>query len=146
MENFVAQVKTAVSSLQPSLDSPESIEQTTSSLSSIMEDAIRTCGYRQSNHKAGKNPWWNEDCANALLDYRVLWRTTESMTGEETQRARICFKRTVRRVKRDFWREILDKITPPDDVYKVTRWLKPRQRISPPANQSGRADLLDQQG
>ncbi|EJP61622.1 reverse transcriptase, RNaseH [Beauveria bassiana ARSEF 2860] len=116
----------------PLLDSHENIERTTSSLTDIIETAIRTCGHRQNNHKAGKNPWWNEECANTLLDFRVLWRTTENPTGEETQRARICFKRIVRRVKRDFWRGIIASITSPDDVYKVTRWLKPRQRISPP--------------
>ncbi|KAI8046942.1 Endonuclease/exonuclease/phosphatase, partial [Syncephalis plumigaleata] len=132
MEDFVAHVKRAFTSLQPLLDSHENIEQTTSSLTDIIETAIRTCGHRQNNHKAGKNPWWNEECANTLLDFRVLWRTTENPTGEETQRARICFKRTVRRVKRDFWRGIIASITAPDDVYKVTRWLKPRQRISPP--------------
>lgn len=132
MENFVTQVKTAFTLLHPSLDSHESIEQTASALSNIIERAIRTCGHRQSNHKAGKNPWWNEECANSLLDFRVLWRTTENPTGEETQRARVCFKRTVRRVQRDFWRGIIANITAPGDVYKVTRWLKPRQRISPP--------------
>ncbi|TQW01617.1 Endonuclease/exonuclease/phosphatase [Cordyceps javanica] len=88
MENFVAHVKRALASLQPLLDSHESIEQTTYSLSNIIETAIRTCGHRQSNHKAGKNPWWNEEYANTLLDFRVLWRTTENPTGEETQRAR----------------------------------------------------------
>ncbi|KAM3454102.1 hypothetical protein NHJ6243_008964 [Beauveria neobassiana] len=98
MEDFVAQVKTAVSSLQPSLDSHENIEQTTTALSNIIETAIRTCGHRQNNHKAGKNPWWNKECADALLEYRVLWRTTQSLTGQETQHARICFKRIVRRV------------------------------------------------
>ncbi len=72
METFVAQVKTAVSSLQPLIDSHKNIEQIMSSLSNIIEKAIRTCGHRQSNHKAGKNPWWNEECADALLDYRVL--------------------------------------------------------------------------
>ncbi|OAA60200.1 reverse transcriptase [Akanthomyces lecanii RCEF 1005] len=132
MEHFVTHVKTAFALLHPSLDSHENIEQTTSALSNIIERAIRTCGHRQNNHKAGKNPWWNEECANSLLDFRVLWRTTENPTGEETQRARVCFKRTVRRVQRDFWREIIANITAPDDVYKVTRWLKPRQRISPP--------------
>ncbi|TQV90121.1 reverse transcriptase [Cordyceps javanica] len=132
MEDFVAHVKTAFALLQPSLESHENIEQTTSALSGMIETAIRTCGHRQNNHKTSKNPWWNEECANSLLDYRVLWRTTENPTGEETQRARVCFKRTVRRVQRDFWREIIANITAPDDVYKVTRWLKPRQRISPP--------------
>ncbi|OAA58908.1 hypothetical protein LEL_10875 [Akanthomyces lecanii RCEF 1005] len=132
MENFVTQVKTAFTLLHPSLDSHKSIEQTTSALSNIIERAIRTCGHPQSNHKAGKNPWWNEECTNSLLDFRVLWRTTENPTGEETQRARVCFKRTVRRVQRDFWRGIIANITAPGDVYKVTRWLKPRQRISPP--------------
>ncbi|OAA60613.1 reverse transcriptase [Akanthomyces lecanii RCEF 1005] len=103
----------------------------------MVETAIRTCGHRQSNHKAGKNPWWNEECTNSLLDFRVLWRTAENPTGAETQRARICFKRTVRRVKRDFWRGIISNITAPDDVYKATHWLKPRQRISPPPIQVG---------
>ncbi|KAJ3498353.1 hypothetical protein NLG97_g1182 [Lecanicillium saksenae] len=131
-ESFVNHVRTAFALLQPSLNSHKDIEQTTSALSNIIETAIRTCGHRQSNHKAGKNPWWNEECANALLDYRVLWRTSENPTGAETQRARICFKRTVRRVKRDFWRGIISNITAPDDIYKATRWLKPRQRISPP--------------
>ncbi|KAM3472262.1 hypothetical protein MY5147_005390 [Beauveria neobassiana] len=137
VEDFVAQVKTAVTSLQPSLDSHENIEQTTTTLSNIIETAIRTCGHRQNNHKVGKNPWWNKERADALLDYRVLWRTTESFTGQETQHARICFKRTVRRVQRDFWSGVIADITAPDDVYKVTRWLKPRQRISPPPIQVG---------
>ncbi|KAM3488443.1 hypothetical protein MY3957_008255 [Beauveria namnaoensis] len=137
VEDFVAQVKTAVTSLQPSLDSHENIEQTTTTLSNIIETAIRTCGHRQNNHKAGKNPWWNKEPADALLDYRALWRTTESFSGQETQHARICFKRTVRRVQRDFWSVVIADITAPDDVYKVTRWLKPRQRISPPPIQVG---------
>ncbi|KAM3488457.1 hypothetical protein MY3957_008269 [Beauveria namnaoensis] len=75
--------------------------------------------------------------SKAKLHYRALWRTTESFSGQETQHARICFKRTVRRVQRDFWSVVIADITAPDDVYKVTRWLKPRQRISPPPIQVG---------
>ncbi|KAJ3495814.1 hypothetical protein NLG97_g3120 [Lecanicillium saksenae] len=52
-------------------------------------------------------------------------------TPQEPVRARVYFKRTVRRVKRNFWCEVLENIKEPDDVYRVTRWLKPRQRISP---------------
>ncbi|KAL7783445.1 hypothetical protein V8C37DRAFT_43317 [Trichoderma ceciliae] len=87
MDDLIAHVKTAFALLEPSLDSHETIEQTTSALANIIETAIRTCGHRQNNHKAGKNPWWNDECANTLLDFRASWRTSDNPMGAETQRA-----------------------------------------------------------
>ncbi len=57
IENFITYIKTAFASLQPSLNSHKTIEQITSTLSNMIEMAIRTYGHQQNNHKAGKNPW-----------------------------------------------------------------------------------------
>ena len=132
LKRFSAHVKIAIETLNGTLDSITDIETATQQLSAIIENAIKACGHRQSGHRARQNPWWNEECSTALTDFRLMWRATQSATGEETQRARVYFNRTVRRVKRDFWRKVIADITSPADVYRITRWLKPRQRLSPP--------------
>lgn len=137
LQRFSTHVKTVADTLCGELNSRCDIEAATQQLSAAIENAIKTCGHRQMGHKARASPWWNEECSDALTDLRVMWMATESATGEDTQRARVEFKRTVRRVKRDFWRRIITDITSPEDVYRVTRWLKPRQRLAPPPIQIG---------
>ena len=132
LQRFSTHIKVAAETLNGVLDSHTDIEMATQQLSAVIENAIRACGHRQSGPRARQNPWWNEECSMALTDFRLIWQFTDSATGEETQRARVYFRRTVRRVKRDFWRKIIADIISPDDVYRITRWLKPRQRLSPP--------------
>ena len=132
LQRFSTHVKTAADSLRSELNCHQDIEIATKQLSEIIENAIRTCGHRHTGHKARACPWWTKECSGALTGLRAIWRATESATGEDTQRARVDFKRTVRRVKRDFWRNIISEITSPGDVYRATRWLKPRQRLAPP--------------
>ena len=78
------------------------------------ENAIRACGHRQSGPGLAKAPAGTRSAQQHR--FRLMWQANESATGEETQRARVCFERTVRRSKRDFWREVIADITSPDDV------------------------------
>ncbi|KAM3450576.1 hypothetical protein NHJ6243_009779 [Beauveria neobassiana] len=57
--------------------------------------------------------------------------------GEEVQRSRVRFCRVLRRTRQKFWRNTINEVTTAEGVFKLTRWMKPRQRLQPPPIQVG---------
>ncbi|OWT42476.1 reverse transcriptase [Pochonia chlamydosporia 170] len=113
------------------------IDDTARQLLKILQDGAKACGRLSKGKRARQNPWWSKECNEAHENLRAARYTIETRHGEEVQRARIYFKRIVRRAKRNFWRTIVADITDPADVFQITRWIKPRQQLQPPPIQHG---------
>jgi ribonuclease HI len=134
---FTKHVASAALSLPRFIYSRQDIDDAAGQLLQILQDAAKACGRLSKGKRARQNPWWSKECNEAHENLRAARYTTETRHGEEVQRARNYFKRTVRRAKRNFWRNVVADITDSADIYRVTRWIKPRQQLQPPPIQHG---------
>ena len=83
-------------------------------------------------------PWWNEKCSSARALKRRAKRRLQRHNSVENlcayKKATTFFKRTVRRTKREYWRDFCSKLnaqTPLDRVWKIFNSIKGR---TPPCN------------
>ena len=83
-------------------------------------------------------PWWNEKCSCARALKRRAKRKLQRHNSVEHlcayKKATAIFKRTVRRTKREYWRDFCSKLnaqTPLDRVWKIFNSIKGR---TPPCN------------
>ncbi|KID96614.1 reverse transcriptase, partial [Metarhizium majus ARSEF 297] len=134
---FAKHVASAASSLPRCIRSRQDIDDVAAQLLQVLQDAAKACGRMSRGKRARQNPWWSKACKEAHESLRAARYTAESRHGEDVQRARIYFKRTIRRAKRNFWRTVVADITNPADIFRITRWIKPRQQLQPPPIQHG---------
>ncbi|KAM3549518.1 hypothetical protein ARSEF4850_008810, partial [Beauveria asiatica] len=134
---FGKHVGKAVKSLPSDLDSEAAIENMARQLQEILQNSARACGRVSGGRRAQSYPWWNQECKDAHDDLRITRRIYENQRGEEIQRARLRFCRVLRRTRQSFWRNTINEVTTAEGVYKLTRWMKPRQRLQPPPIQVG---------
>ncbi|TQV90123.1 endonuclease/reverse transcriptase [Cordyceps javanica] len=139
IEAFGRHVGKAVKSLPSDIDSESEIENMARQLQEILQNSARACGRVSGGRRAQSYPWWNQECKDAHDDLRITRRIYENQTGQEVQRARVRFCRTLRRTRQSFWRNTINEVTTAEGVYKLTRWMKPRQRLQPPPIQVGDA-------
>ena len=83
-------------------------------------------------------PWWNEECSSARAQKRRAKRRLRRHNSIKNlcayKKATAFFKRTVRRTKREYWRDFCSKLsaqTPIDRVWKTFNSIKGR---TPPCN------------
>lgn len=76
-------------------------------------------------------PWWNEKCRQAVKDrnraFRLLKRTHNFQSLIEYKQQQAVVRRTVRRAKRDYWREFCSSIgrtTPVERVWGTIKKMK----------------------
>ena len=134
---FGDHVSTAVKSLLTGIDSRVQVEEMARQLQEILQNSARACGRVSRGRRARSCPWWNQECKDAHDDLRITRRIYENQTGEEVQQARVKFCRVLRRTRQKFWRNTINEVTTAEGVYKLTRWMKPRQRVQPPPLQVG---------
>ncbi|OAA34233.1 reverse transcriptase [Beauveria brongniartii RCEF 3172] len=134
---FGDHVGKAVKSLPTDVDSQAEIENMARQLQEILQNSAKACGRVSRGHRARSCPWWNQECKDAHDDLRITRRIYENQRGEEVQRARVRFCRVLRRARQKFWRKTINEVTTPGDVFKLTRWMKPKQRLQPPPIQVG---------
>ncbi|KAJ3478790.1 hypothetical protein NLG97_g8480 [Lecanicillium saksenae] len=134
---FGKHVGKAVKSLPTDLRSEAQIEDMAKQLEEILQDSAKVCGRASRGRRARGCPWWNQECAEAYEDLRITQRIYDNQRGEEVQRARLKFKRIIRRNRQKFWRDIINEATRPNDVFQLTKWMKPKQRLQPPPIQVG---------
>lgn len=124
-------------SLPTDIDSEAQIEDMARRLQEILQKSAMACGRVSCGRRAKSCPWWNQECKDAHDDLRIARRIYENERGEEVQRARVRFCRVLRRTRQKFWRNTINEVTTAEGVYKLTRWMKPRQRLHPPPIQVG---------
>ncbi|OAA57831.1 Endonuclease/exonuclease/phosphatase [Akanthomyces lecanii RCEF 1005] len=134
---FGDHVGKAVKSLPTDVDSQAQIEGMARQLQEILQNSAKACGRVNRGRRARGCPWWNQECKDAHDDLRITRRIYENQTGEEVQRSRVRFYRILRRTRQKFWRNTINEVTSAEGVYKLTRWMKPRQRLQPPPIQVG---------
>jgi len=66
--------------------------------------------------------WWNEDCAEALGEYRLA--TKSAVDKADKINARRAFRKVVRKAKRDYWRNMIESAEKPADLFRVVSWHK----------------------
>ncbi|OAA62398.1 reverse transcriptase [Akanthomyces lecanii RCEF 1005] len=125
----------AVKSLPANIDSEAQIEDMARRLQEILQNSARACGRVSRGRRARSSPWWNQECKDAHDD--LPHYTTHLRRGEEVQRSRVKFCRILKRTRQKFWRNTINEVTTAEGVYKLTRWMKPRQRLQPPPLQVG---------
>ncbi|KAM3454106.1 hypothetical protein NHJ6243_008968 [Beauveria neobassiana] len=134
---FGDHVGKAVKSLPTDIDSEAQIEDMARRLQEILQNSARACGRVSRGRRARSSPWWNQECKDAHDDLRITRRIYENQRGEEVQRSRVRFCRVLRRTRQKFWRNTINEVTTAEGVFKLTRWMKPRQRLQPPPIQVG---------
>ncbi|OAA57839.1 reverse transcriptase [Akanthomyces lecanii RCEF 1005] len=134
---FGDHVGKAVESLPTDVDSPAQIEGMARQLQKILQNSAKACDRVSRDRRARGCPWWNQECKDAHDDLRITRRIYENQRGEEVQRSRVKFCRVLRRTRQKFWRNTINEVTSAEGVYKLTRWMKPRQRLQPPPIQVG---------
>ncbi|KAK4076871.1 transcriptional regulator family: HMG [Purpureocillium lilacinum] len=89
----------------------------------LIQSAARAAG-RRSQRRPRKAPWWNEECAASVAELRCVRRAFPLGFNRDVQLARRDVRRIVRRAKREFWRNLIDRVQSDKDVFKITRWLR----------------------
>ncbi|KAJ3499128.1 hypothetical protein NLG97_g581 [Lecanicillium saksenae] len=134
---FGEHVEKAVQSLPKILESEAQIEDMAEELQNILQNSAQACGKVSKGRCARSCPWWNQECIDAYEDLRITRRLYENQRGEDVQRARVRFRRIIKRTRQKFWRSVVNDVTAPNDVFKLTKWMKPTQRLQPPPIQVG---------
>ena len=94
------------------------------SLSTSITGAITTAieaSTRRAHPRPNGHCWWNLECTAAI---RTLCQVSPSSLSSEEDRkqASKVFKQTIRRRKRQYWRDALDNLKEPKDVFQATKW------------------------
>lgn len=109
--------------------SPSSKTLTTEDLDSLalaIVKAVKNAYEGSAKRSLGQgmgNPWWNDDCKNALQSIRAA-RRTPSTTDPALQSAQKGLRNAVRTAKRAFWREKIDNVTSAKEVFDMSKWHK----------------------
>ena len=94
------------------------------SLSTVITGAIMTA-VEASTHRAYPRPnghcWWNPECSAAVRTLRQVSRSSLS-SEEDRKHTSKAFKQTVRRSKRQYWRDVLDNLKESKEVFRAVKW------------------------
>lgn len=99
---------------------PEELDHYAQRLVDLLKGSALVVGKKMSIFRP--TVWWNEECADALGEYRLAIRNAASLADKVT--ARRVFRKVVRRAKRDYWRGVIESAENPADLFKVVSWHK----------------------
>lgn len=86
---------------------------------------------RKKNRAQGTK-WWNNECKQKAAAYRRARREGDSTVEKQNLR------RATRKAKKEYWQHQIQNANGPEDIFKITRWQRSRQRFaSPPITHEG---------
>ncbi|KAJ6438021.1 hypothetical protein O9K51_09443 [Purpureocillium lavendulum] len=130
-DRFVEMVENGAAAIQPSTASPQDLDSLALAVTNLLKSAAKAAG-RPVRKGARSAPWWTEECALAAAEYRAVRRVFPLGFCREVQLAKRSFQRVVRRVKRRYWRDLIDSFTDSASVFKAVRWLRSPGAFQPP--------------
>ena len=131
LRRFVEMVEDGAATIQPSIASPQDLDSLALAVTNLLQSAAKAAG-RPVRKGARAAPWWTEECALAAAEYRAVRRVFPLGFCREVQLAKRSFRRVVRRVKRRYWRDLIDSFTDSASVFKAVRWLRSPGAFQPP--------------
>ncbi|KAJ6436970.1 Protein phosphatase 1 regulatory subunit 3A [Purpureocillium lavendulum] len=131
IRRFVEMVENGAAAIQPSTASPQDLDSLALAVTNLLKSAAKAAG-RPVRKGARSAPWWTEECALAAAEYRAVRRVFPLGFCREVQLAKRSFQRVVRRVKRRYWRDLIDSFTDSASVCKAVRWLRSPGAFQPP--------------
>ncbi|KAJ6437988.1 (S)-coclaurine N-methyltransferase [Purpureocillium lavendulum] len=131
IRRFVEMVENGAAAIQPSTASPQDLDSLALAVTNLLKSAAKAAG-RPVRKGARSAPWWTEECALAAAEYRAVRRVFPLGFCREVQLAKRSFQRVVRRVKRRYWRDLIDSFTDSASVFKAVRWLRSPGAFQPP--------------
>ena len=88
-----------------------------------------TASANKSIPQGGGQRWWNAECKKALQDYR---------SGHSSRND---FRRVIRQIRRQYWRDKINTVTESKDVFDISKWHKSTGSYrSPPLKDPQRPD------
>jgi hypothetical protein len=99
---------------------PEELDNYAQKLVNVLKGSAMVVGKKSSLFRP--TVWWNEDCTEALSDYKLAIRNAADRPDKI--RARRAFRKVVRKAKRDHWRDVIESAEKPADLFKVVSWHK----------------------
>ncbi|KAH7471445.1 hypothetical protein FOMA001_g13039 [Fusarium oxysporum f. sp. matthiolae] len=121
----------------PLMDStPAELDEVASALVNLLKSAVKAAG-RPTRKGARTAPWWTEECAGAAAAFRAIRRLYPLGFNQDVQIAKRDFHHAIRRAKRLYWRNLIDRFTDSSAVFKAARWLKSPGPFQPPPLQVG---------
>ncbi|KAM5357129.1 hypothetical protein ACJZ2D_016591 [Fusarium nematophilum] len=131
LKRFIELVELGASRIPDAASSPQELDALASALVDLLQSAVGAAG-RPTRKGTRSAPWWTEECALAVAQYRAIRRLYPLGFNEEVQRARLDFQRVVRRAKRLYWRNLIDGFSDSNAVFKAVRWLRSPGTFQPP--------------
>ena len=123
---------------RPTNPTNEDLDFVAEQLTGLINAAIRVAGKAPPGPTLKQETWWTEDCDRARTAWHYARRhATDGADDELAEYLHKDFRRTIRKARRDRTRGFFDQITKPEDIYKVTRWLRPSTSFQPPPLQVG---------
>jgi ribonuclease HI len=92
------------------------------------EDSLQGAGSPASG-RGRTAPWWTEGCKIAWTRWKESRRV---LTGEDLAVELRTFKREIKRAKRQYWADRIDKATSDQALYEIVAWHKQTARLQAP--------------
>ncbi|KAM4067487.1 reverse transcriptase (RNA-dependent DNA polymerase) [Hirsutella rhossiliensis] len=118
IRRFIEMVENGVAAIQPSTASPQDLDSLALAVTNLFQFAAKAAG-RPVRKGARSAPWWTEECVLAAAEYRAVRRVFPLGFCREVQLAKKTFRRVVRRVKRRYWRDLIDSFTDSASVFRA---------------------------
>ena len=116
---------------------PEQLDTCVDKLSEVFASALEAVG-KPARGKAHSAPWWTRECQEAYTAYKASERSRSTDDLEYTAEHRY-FLSVVRKAKRQYWRNVIDRASTDSQLYKIVNWYKAGTSLkSPPLNINGR--------
>ena len=104
----------------PSPPSPTQLDQLAENITDAVNTALTASTKRVLGQGPGQ-PWWDQTCRDAIRSYRRTSADPESEENEVEQ-ARKDLRRTIRKAKRDYWREKINSASEGKDIFQMVGW------------------------
>ncbi|KAK4077561.1 hypothetical protein Purlil1_12323 [Purpureocillium lilacinum] len=127
---------TGAAATQPSTDYPQGLDTLASAVTDLPQSAAKAAG-RPVRKGARSAAWRAGKCTLAAVEYRVVRRIHHLGNNREVQLAKRAFQRAVRRVKRGYWRDLIDGFKDSASVFEAVRRLRTSGPFQPPPLQVG---------
>jgi len=101
----------------PSPPSPTQLDQLAENITDAVNTALTASTKRVLGQGPGQ-PWWDQTCRDAIRSYRRTSADPESEENEVEQ-ARKDLRRTIRKAKRDYWREKINSVLERKDIFQI---------------------------
>ncbi|CEJ95275.1 hypothetical protein VHEMI10764 [[Torrubiella] hemipterigena] len=132
LKKFSELVKHAMDSLIYDTTTHATIENLAEELTQILQQSARAAGREVKGNRPKCKTWWNQECQDACDQLRTMRIITDDPTGLEVQIARRDLHRAIQMARKTGIKQYIEDIQAKTDVYKVTRWIRPKRRTEPP--------------